>query len=191
MDGDASRVVLGGAAIVAASPPARTAVEVGLVGLALALLWRLGGHLWLPLYSRIAPSRVLENPNRAAILDLVATTPGMDIARVHRAMRLTRVVAIHHLRVLESHGLVVSRRTGRSRSYFPAGDRTPPARAAALLDETRARVLAAVRERALTQNEISDATGLARRLVAYHLARLRSVGLVEGDGARPKRYAAR
>jgi predicted transcriptional regulator len=112
-----------------------------------------------------------------------------------REMGVGRGVLQHHLRILETHRLVVARAVGRVRTYYPSGG--PPdaetARVdAALKDATRARVLREIRAspQGLTQRELVERTGLSQRLVSYHLARLLAVGLVQGREGRPRRFAA-
>ena len=160
----------------------------------LALLLGGGPGAWL--YTRVTREDALRSPPRRALHGFILANPGAHVAEIARALGLSRVALQHHLRVLEAHGLVVGRPRGRVLACFGAGrspDEAEVAARVALKDPTRRRVLgaaAAAREAGATQGDLVRVTGISQRLVAYHLARLEAVGLVEGDRGRPQRFRA-
>ena len=165
---------------------------VTLAGLVLAAgAWLARGAL-LPFYSRLAPSRILAHPNRAQIHDLLQATPGLTTSDLSRSTGLARVVVQHHIRMLEAHRLVARREDGRARRFFvpeAAPGRDEMLIEAALRDDSRRRVAETLlAHQGATQRQLADLTGLSQRLVSYHLGRLESAGLVEGDAATPRRY---
>jgi DNA-binding transcriptional ArsR family regulator len=182
-------VAWGGAA--KSSLPAPATIVAGSAGILLiALLVKLGGSA---LYSRIGRHELLDHPNRRALLDHIQSNPGEHVASLSRATSIGRVVLQHHLRMLESHGLVVTRNAGRLRRYFPAGETPSPEasrREVALRDPTRRAVLDAIDRAAspLTQRDLQERVGISQRLASYHLAKLETMGLVQGEGSNPRRY---
>ena len=196
--GEATSVRVDGRELVRAAddvPPAAARTAAGALGIA-GLLWLLARTgAWAALYSRVTGPRVLTNPNRLAAYELIVSRPGVHVSEMSREMGVGRVVLQHHLRILETHRLVVARAVGRVRTYYPSGGSPDPETArvdAALKDATRARVLAEVLASAegVTQKELVERTGLSQRLVSYHLARLEGTLLVRGDGGRPQRFSA-
>ena len=188
-EGDASRVRVG--SVVAAEPAPGNAAAVATLAGTLALLALLASRLALPLYSRIAPGDVLENGNRKRVFGALRDQPGATRADLARRLALSAPVVQHHLRMLEAHRFVASRRDGRARRFFVSGD-APDAGTflsrAALRDPSRGRVARAVAEGARTQRDLVARTGFSQRLVSYHLARLARLGLVRAEGAQPQRY---
>lgn len=62
--------------------------------------------------------KALANPDRRAILDLLATGPLTTGDLASRFPDLTRFAVMQHLRVLEAANLVVPRRAGRKRFNY-------------------------------------------------------------------------
>lgn len=191
--GDATRLSFGARTIVDDPRPASAAAVAGALGIAAILL--LFASRLLPLYSRLSPGRLLDHPLRASLHALVAEHPGIHASEAARVVGASRVTVQHHLRALAGAGIVVSARRGRRVGYFlPSNPLTPEDRLTflSLRAATRARVLEAVRAApaGATQADLVTATGLAQRLVSYHLDRLRALGLVEWTDERPRRYRA-
>jgi DNA-binding transcriptional ArsR family regulator len=193
--GDASLVSVGGTTIVR-EPGARALVGAGVIaGLALFGLAFLKSVGLAPFYTRIDRATVLRNPNRASVLEAVKSEPSITAAGLMRRVGLSEVVVRHHLRMLEAHRHVVSRRRGRSVGYFPADGPLASQHhdaAMTLRDRTRRDVatLLALAPLPLTQKEIAHRMGHSQRLVSYHLVRLEASGLVIGEGTMPRRYRA-
>ena len=196
VEGDPHVVYVGAQAMsVAASVAPAAAAAVGLTvaaALGAAAFWM--RHVLLaPFYSRITRSGVLDNDRRQEIHELLARRPGSTPSDLARATGLARAVVQHHLRMLETHHLVVSRREGRRSAYFLVGH-VPPAPVhlgqAALRDPSRKRIaeLVAGAAEPLTRTALVEATGLSPRLVSYHLAQLEDTGLVVHEGRMPRRY---
>jgi DNA-binding transcriptional ArsR family regulator len=60
----------------------------------------------------------LAHPVRRQLLDLLRANPGCNVNDACRPFDLSRIAVMKHLRVLEDAGLVVSRKSGRSRELF-------------------------------------------------------------------------
>ncbi|MEA3199680.1 MAG: hypothetical protein QOE90_1108 [Thermoplasmata archaeon] len=197
LSGEASSVRVAGRELVPADAPvspgqAEVVAGVLVAASLVALLARLGA--WAALYSRVTRSRLLANPTRVAAYERILAQPGVHVAQLSRDVGVGRVVLQHHLRLLEAHGLVAARALGRVRAYYPGG-RAPGAEGVrhdvALKDATRSAILAllAGAPQGLTQKEVAQRAGLSQRLVSYHLARLGELGMIEGRGERPRRFA--
>lgn len=186
--GTAERVRVASEEIVqppAMSPAARASL-VALLVTALALL------LWIPLYSRLDRARVLTNPTRARILELLRASPGLTAPAIAREIGKARAVAIHHLAMLEGHRFVAHRRVGWAIHYYlPDGAPEAGSMLASftLADETRRRIAVEVARGIATQSELVVATGASQRLVSYHLGKLEKAGLVQAIEGRPRRFA--
>ena len=193
--GEADLAVVGGRALVEAPAVSAGAVAAGFsLAALLGVLWLLlhGGGL-APFYSRIRRSRVLAHERRQEIHRILGERPGLTLMELARATGMVRVVLQHHLRMLETHQVIVTRMEGRRRTYFLAGQIPPPPvlhGQAALRDASRKRIadLLAQAGRPLTQSDLSRELGLSQRLVSYHLSQLESAGLVASEGRLPRRY---
>jgi DNA-binding transcriptional ArsR family regulator len=60
----------------------------------------------------------LAHPARRQLLDLVRAAPGCNVNDVCRPFALSRIAVMKHLRVLEEAGLLISRKSGRSRELY-------------------------------------------------------------------------
>lgn len=194
VDGEARSLQVGRERVLSAGPSAKT-VATGLsVAAVLGALWLVAQRvLTAPLYSRLNPSRIMTNDRRRRIHGLLAEHPGATPSDLARLGGIPRVVVQHHLRVLESHGIVTLRRDGPRSSYYLVGAVPSPEvlrSQAALRDETRKRIAHALvaAPAPLTQGTLADATGFSQRLVSYHLSRLTDQGLVTTEGTLPRRY---
>ncbi|HET6398583.1 MAG TPA: MarR family transcriptional regulator, partial [Candidatus Thermoplasmatota archaeon] len=173
---------------------------VGLEGVR-ALAARPGGFLrrtaahalrWSPallLFSRIEKGEVLENEVRARVHDVIQQEPGVSLEQVRERAGVAWGTTVHHVRRLESHGLVVSVRQGNRRLLFPAN--TPASRnrtaLAALADDTSRRVALLVYSRpGIAQKDLCEALGMRNPAASKQLAKLAHAGLVHvtPDGRR-------
>lgn len=180
-------------ATVAGVPAAVAApAAAGAGAVALALLWRMLGAS-APfagrLFSRIETPRVLDNPVRSRLNDLVAARPGATLEDLRAASGIAWGTAVHHLRRLEAHGLVVSTTTGARHRFFPANTAASKHRAslASLAQPTAQRIARAVHDApGIGQDQLCRQLGLNGPAASKHLGRFASQGLVavRADGRR-------
>lgn len=195
VQGEATRVQVGRASLVdPLSEGAGLATATGGLATLAALLWLLQRGALGAFYTRISRSRVLNNENRRRLDQLVRERPGRTTADLARESGLARVVVKHHLRMLEAHRLVATRRDGRRRRHFPAEAPGPDEAASfrLLLEDANRRKVAealAGAPDALTQKQLARLTGLSQRVVSYHLSRLADARVVRVEGGMPRRYA--
>lgn len=194
--GDATSVEIDGHALsrsTASLPPALA--TGGGVLLALAALVAVMKFAPIAFYSRIGPTELLEHPTRARIHRHVRANPGSHVAQISRALGVRRVTLQHHLRLLENGQRVVGKRSGRVLAYYAPEHGGATARVdaqVALKDETRSRVLSAIKAAPtpLAQRDLVERLGISQRLASHHVHKLEAVGLVVGEGERPRRYTA-
>ncbi len=190
--GTATTVVIGDVGVSEAQVAARTPIiewTMGAAALSIGIygLWRL---LLVPLYSRIERSRILHNPNRRRIYNLVDARPGVTVSELARETGLARVVVQHHVQKLEDHRFLTGRATGKIRGLFvPTAMPPSPDRWGALMDPTRRSVADALESRGeATQRDLVEALGISQRLVSYHLTRLAAAGVVDVEPGMPRKY---
>lgn len=169
------------------------ALALGLDGLRLAQL-RLTGALGralrfvagpalaaIPLFSRIERGQVMDNPVRARVHEIIATEPGLSLSQVSLRAGIAWGTAVHHLRRLEAHGVVVSQSQHPHRRYFIANTPAAAQRAsmAVVMHPTARRIAEFVAQTPGTdQSGICQALGLKNPAASKHLGRFEADGLV-------------
>lgn len=142
--------------------------------------------LWVPLYSRLERSELLDQATREEVDAAIEDEPGIHLRELARRVDASYSTVLYHLRRLESAGLVRSERDGVKRRFYPVDARVPDGDA-----PTRDRVLAIVEaEPGIHQSAIARELDLSRQLVSYHLEQLETEGRVhrEPDGSRNHVY---
>ena len=167
------------------APAAATGISlVALVAGFLYYFWpHLKGAALAPLFSRIADDEVLDNPNRARILELIRAEPGIHFQDLSRKASVGRGTLDHHLRKLVDAELVTVRRTSGYSCCFPKGtgaiDRRLMDAAPVLRSQGGRAVLEVVARRpGASSRDLAVELGLAPSTVSYHLKRLETAGLV-------------
>ncbi len=62
--------------------------------------------------------RALADPTRRLLLDRLFERDGRTLTELESQLEMTRFGVMKHLRILEQAGLVISRKTGRSRVHY-------------------------------------------------------------------------
>ncbi len=138
-------------------------------------------------YSRVTG---LDHPTRVRIYNHLIVLPGDHFRSIVRSLRIGVGEGRHHLSVMVRNGLVRESRTnGRCRYYAegqgPMSDRNELFAKHWGYRDLRLRVLFAVRNLGDARpSEVAKALGISRQLVAYHLAHLSELGLVQRNGRR-------
>lgn len=127
--------------------------------------------------------RVLAAPNRRRIFEAIARSPGIHVRRLSRELRMALGSVEHHLRQLVHHGLVFSHRDGRRRSYYVDGsvDQEDAMVLHALAKPLWADLLTFLALRDGIVTDLAEHCRMPRANVAYHLRRLREIGLVDHE----------
>ncbi len=168
------------------------AVQVTGLGLVLAVIIGFAAYFWpivqfhatsiaIPLYTRLAQPSLLDNEVRNGIYGIVRDNPGISARAAHRLSEQSWGTVVYHLRQLEAHHLVVSRRHGRARNYYENhGKYKGMEKQLACLRSDRARLLAAqvLKTPGLTQEALAQAADLAQPTTSYYVRKLVHATLV-------------
>lgn len=149
-----------------------------LLALALRFAWAF--------YTRLPSEGVMRNRRRAAILDLVATEPGVHLSALRERTGLGGGALAYHLAVLERSGRVSRVKSQGYVRFFPAGALNPGAmrERAALLAGSHARIMQAVNERpGIAQRDLAAMLGVSRVAIHRAASRLEAAGLVRCERA--------
>lgn len=135
----------------------------------------------LALFSRIERGSAMDNPVRARVQAALVQEPGLSLTQVGQRAGIAWGTTVHHLRRLESLGLVVSVRERSERRYFVAN--TPAALArtamAVVMQPTARRIAEFVADRpGVDQAGICQALGVNNPSASKHLQRFEAQGLV-------------
>src|SRR5439155_906457 len=89
--------------------PKETAIAANTTAATGGLAWairRFGPLLWLPLYTRLAPSQILDNEQRSRVYQHVRAHPGAHPSAIAETLDLGWGTVVYHLGRLESSKLV-------------------------------------------------------------------------------------
>jgi predicted transcriptional regulator len=173
------------AATVAIAPPAPAPAAAAGTALLWVLIERFGaGRFFAALYSRLAPSQLLENERREQVLTLVRERPGIGPQDVASALGTGWGVTIYHLTKLERAGFLSSQRTGHHRCYFIGGavgrEQQKTASMFRVLSTRRIAELVA-RKPGLTQSQLAGELGLSASAMSKQVARLEEAALLRRE----------
>ena len=160
----AGLAAVGSAAIVVSSRPLRE-----------KLLWGAAG-----LYTRLARPDVLGHEDREKLYRLVETQPGIHFHALQRDLGWNTGTLTYHLRVLERHGFMVSRRDGLYRRFYLSGA-APRKEVFENQGPTglRADVIEAVRNTpGISQSDLALGLGANKQTVNYHVKALERAGTI-------------
>ena len=133
------------------------------------------------LFSRLDRGALLEHATRRRIVDSVAARPGQTLQALRDNLGVAWGTMVHHVRILERHGQIVSVRQGPRRLLYVAS--TPEGRARgdlALLRTPMAHGIARSVQASpgIRQVEVARLLGVRAPAASKHLSRLASAGLV-------------
>jgi len=173
-----------GARLVAAHPKesaivAGTASGAGLLAYAVKKWW-LG--LFVPLYSRLARSEMLDNKVRASVFEHVKANPGAHPSAIAETVGIGWGTVVYHLARLEESQLVTPRSAHHRKCYFAVGSDLDGAGrtavAAMSTDKGRAIVDALRAAPGLSQKELAERIGISQALLSWHVKRLLASGVL-------------
>ncbi len=140
-----------------------------------------GAIFAFPLFSRIERSRLLDNPVRARVHDAVTQDPGISLSDVSARAGIAWGTAVHHLRRLEAHDMVVSVTRSGHRRFFAANTPAATQRAAVsvVMHPTARRIAHLVSQRpGIDQTGICKTLNLNNPAASKHLHQFEAQGLV-------------
>jgi len=155
------------------------------LGAVIGLLYGFGGEstryslmgIVTPLYSRLSRDEVLSHDIREQVYHYVRDNPGEHYRSIKKNLSLKNGTLMHHLHTLENKELIVSKKDGPYRRFFPPGSRE---KRKIYLTGLRQRLYMYIQDNpGLSQKEISQALEQKPPTVNYHIQILADMGLVE------------
>ena len=67
--------------------------------------------------------RAISHPMRIAIIDLLSQKPKMSVTEIYRELDIEQATASHHLNILKSRNILLSKRKGK-KIYYSLRSRT-------------------------------------------------------------------
>ena len=180
-------LVSGGSAgfTLARDHPRETAIVAGSAAGAGGLAWlakRFGLLGLLPLYTRLAPSEMLDNQARADIFEHVKKNPGAHPSAIAEELHLGWGTVVYHLARLESSKLVTIKQGAHRKCYFAVGgdlDAQERAAVAAMSTDKAKLIVQTVRSApGITQKALADALSMSQALASWHVKRLIANGVL-------------
>ncbi|HWH09069.1 MAG TPA: winged helix-turn-helix transcriptional regulator, partial [Candidatus Thermoplasmatota archaeon] len=136
----------------------------------------------VPLYTRLAPGKMLDNEARARVYAHVRQHPGAHPSAIAEALDLGWGTVVYHLQRLEESKLVTCRAASHRKCYFAVGTELgAEARAAvAAMSHDKAKlIVSAVREApGITQKDLASRIGMSQALASWHVKRLVGSGVL-------------
>lgn len=182
--------LLAGGARQVAAHPRESAIVAGSAAGAGAVAWlakRAWGLLFVPLYTRLAPSEMLDNKVRAAVYGHVKAQPGAHPSAISEALDIGWGTVVYHLARLEESSLVTSRSSGHRKCFFAVGSdldvQGRSAVAAMSTDKARAIVDALREAPGMSQKDLADRLGMSQALASWHVKRLVASGILRATRA--------
>jgi predicted transcriptional regulator len=139
------------------------------------------GLLFIPAFSRIKRSQVLDHKLRDKVHALIRENPAITPTELKKATGVGWGTIVHHLAVMEREGLIASRIEGRHRRFFLADEVPPRERAslAVLANQRTQEIYTDLLDNpGLATPELAQRVGLSSPGALWHLKRLEGSGLV-------------
>ncbi len=166
-----------GSSLAAPALVAGGVAATGGVAAAALLLRRRWPFFAAALYTRLKPNRVLDQPTRERIAQIVGAEPGIAFSDLARRLDLGFGALTYHAQVLERSGVVFSARDGQQRRFFPVAGGF--VKGSGSLSE---RALQALLSGPRGLAELARELGVSRQALHYHLKRLAEEGRVVARG---------
>ncbi len=132
-----------------------------------------------PLIWRVGRGEAQNHRIRAEIMDLLWAVPGLTEAELASELGIPRSTVRWHLFVLESRGLLATRRVGRRVVYFPPGREAEALRNSAARKRGNREIVRLLKEEpGLTAEEIARKLGASLGSVERRLRELQAAGVV-------------
>jgi predicted transcriptional regulator len=124
-------------------------------------------------------SRLLANPQRNAIYELIKETPGIHFRKVMRILSLKPGALSYHLNVLEKKNLIKSIQNGEYRCFYPEGIRSD---LKIKLTNIQQEIIFIINEQpGISLTELSNTVEKNKMVLHYNTSVLEDVGIIKKE----------
>jgi PKD repeat protein len=134
--------------------------------------------LLIPLFTRLRKARILDHFERGRIYEHIRKTPGDSYSSIRKTLGIKNGALAHHLRVLEVHEYIVSRRDGMYKRFYPKGMRIPEGKHKSIQEQLLEMIMGNPK---ITQKEMAERLGIDRSTVNYHIKILMAMGVIRSE----------
>ncbi|HWG92494.1 MAG TPA: MarR family transcriptional regulator, partial [Candidatus Thermoplasmatota archaeon] len=129
----------------------------------------------LGLYTRLKRPEVLGHAAREALQAAIRESPGIHYSALQERTGLNTGALVYHLRTLEKHRVIVSRREGPNRRFYPV-EQSAPRFVGEPLTPAQEDILRLLARGPMTQSAIAHELHLTKQGVNYHVKNLERKG---------------
>jgi uncharacterized membrane protein/DNA-binding MarR family transcriptional regulator len=129
------------------------------------LIW----FFWVPLYTKLKRTGVLDHFVRGQVFGYIKANPGEHYNAIKKALDMKNGTLVYHLQTLEREEYIKSVSDGRYKRFYPAGMKIPdePSRRLNRIQEI---ILKLIGENpGISQKEIAEEIGLSSATINYHV----------------------
>lgn len=161
--------------------------SVSTAGISLIAIGAIGGTdigrwkfftLMIPLFTRIVKPKVLDHFERGRIYEHIRKNPGDSYSSIRKTLGLKNGSLAHHLRILEMHDYVESRRDGMYKRFYPKGMKVSAGRHKSIQEQIIDLIMGNPR---ITQKVMAEELGIDRSTVNYHVKILLAMGVIRSE----------
>jgi PKD repeat protein/predicted transcriptional regulator len=134
--------------------------------------------LMIPLFTRIRKPKVLDHFERGRIFEHIRKNPGDSYSSIRRTLGLKNGALAHHLRVLERHEYIISKRDGMYKRFYPKGMKIPEGTHKSIQENILEMIMSNPK---ISQKEIAERMGIDRSTVNYHIKILLAMGVIRSE----------
>jgi|GEM_PF-2530161 len=134
--------------------------------------------LMIPLFTRLKKPKILDHFERGRIYEHIRKTPGDTYSSIRKALDIQNGALAHHLRVLEFHDYIVSRRDGMYKRFYPKGMKIPEGKHKSIQEQMLEMIMANPK---ITQKQMAERLGIDRSTVNYHVKILLAMGVIRSE----------
>lgn len=136
--------------------------------------------LFVPLFTRLARDKILDNFTRGQIFGFIQANPGAHYSEVQRVIDVENGVLAYHLRVLLRENYLVARNEGIYKRFYPHDYKIPKRRTH--LTRLQADILEQVqRAPGISQHDLASLLDESKQVVSYNIAVLREADMIRAE----------
>ncbi|MBN1389639.1 MAG: winged helix-turn-helix transcriptional regulator [Candidatus Thermoplasmatota archaeon] len=112
---------------------------------------------------------LMQNANRALIYNTIKRNPGSSFTDLRSLLGIKNGTLSHHLVKLEREGVVISKKMGIFRRFYPSGGRVPKDLEEQIMDVVIVRP-------GISQSRVARELDITRQVANYHIRSLKKRG---------------